>query len=85
MSILIGDKPAVTTGVLATVLRGQDPGEAWEQLNRMVIMDAQVRQSIREISKTEEGRELLDESRCAWRARGFNAPFDFLFDEEERS
>ena len=85
MAILVSDEEEeMSQGFMGMVLSGQDPREAWEQLNRMVIQDAQLREMVRQLNSREDGRELLDDSRRAWRERGFDAPFDFLFDEAER-
>jgi hypothetical protein len=66
----------VRVGFMGALLRGGDPRRAWETFRAMAAADpAQVRR----LAETDGGRALLDDSRSAWRARGYEAPFEFVF------
>ena len=70
----------VKVGFMGTVLRGGDPTDAWRAYRRMAVEEpAQVRR----LAETAEGLALLDASRAAWRRRGFEAPFEIVFEEAD--
>jgi hypothetical protein len=69
---------------MANMLAGQSPREAWDEYERLLIRDAQLRKLVTMMAERPDTREMLDESRRVWRERGLSAPFDFLFDEEEK-
>lgn len=70
---------SASAGFMGTVLDGQDPQEAWDGYREMIREDPQQQDIVRQFAASEGGRELLAASREAWRERGFEAPFDFLF------
>lgn len=68
----------VRVGFMGTVLRGGDPAAAWRTFRLMVEEDPA---HVRRLAETADGRALLDDSRSAWHARGFEAPFEVAFEE----
>ena len=70
---------------MGAVLDGQDAREAWEWYRQILREDPQQQAVVRQLADTEGGREMLEASRAAWRARGLEAPFDFLIEEEARA
>lgn len=62
---------------------GREPALAWQEYRRQLIEDEYLRGLIRDLAGVTGVRKLLDESRRGWRALGYEAPFDFLFDKEE--
>ncbi len=72
----------IHVGFMGSVVKHHDPRRVWEGYRRMLREDAQQRTAVRRLAESEGGRSLLDESRVVWRARGFEAPFEFVFDKE---
>lgn len=66
---------------MAAVLHGQSPRVAWGEYERMLIQEADLRRLVLLMTRREETRQMLEESRRVWRERGLDAPFDFLFDD----
>jgi len=65
---------------MGAVRSGGDPLIAWQTYREMAEEDpAQVRR----LAETAEGRALLDDSRVVWHGRGFEAPFEFVFEQAE--
>lgn len=71
----------MSVGFMGAVLSGEDPGEAWRAFRAMVDEDPAQRALVLQLAETKGGRSLLDDSRSAWRERGYKAPFDFIFEE----
>lgn len=67
---------------MGTALTGQDLKEVWEGYERMLRAEPQQQALVRQFAETEGGCALLDDSRRIWRERGFDAPFEFVFEEE---
>lgn len=76
---------SVSVGIMGAVLSGGDPRTAWRAFRELVENDPAHREAVRRLAETEDGRALLDDSRSAWRARGFEAPFDFIFEDPGRA
>lgn len=71
----------MSAGFMGAVLSGHDPGEAWDGYRQMLQEDPQQMEIVRQLAESPSGQALLDESRAAWRGRGFEAPFEFIFED----
>lgn len=71
----------MSAGFMGAVLGGHDPREAWNGYRQMIHEDPQQKAIIRQLAASAGGQALLEASREAWRDRGFEAPFDFIFEE----
>lgn len=63
----------MSAGFMGTVLSNDDPAEAWNAYRQLLLDDEQQRRVIKQFVATEGGR-----------ARGFDAPFEFVFEEMAR-
>ncbi len=73
----------MSAGFMGAVLGGHDPREAWDGYRQMIREDPQQLAIIRQLAASAGGQALLDASREAWRGRGFDAPFDFVFEDSD--
>jgi hypothetical protein len=76
----------MSEGYMGAVLRGQNPREAWEGYRRIILEDPREREVAVRLAQSPGGKELLEVSREAWRARGFaEAPFDVALEDHGRA
>lgn len=73
----------MSAGFMGAVLGGHDPREAWNGYRQMIQEDPQQLAIIHQLAASAGGQALLEASREAWRDRGFEAPFDFVFEDSD--
>lgn len=67
--------------VIMGAVSGGDPERAWRAYRAMLAGDERQRAALRRLAESEDGRAMLDASRDTWRGRGYEAPFEVVFED----